>query len=212
MRSPTKDSTSIVIKRETSLEAALAEAGEDSEARAEVYNNWYDMGYVYTCESADDLLDNCISRTQNAFKYLNEEEASARGDSCQEEATTPIEIAMENLDCQGHLDAMTGRIIINFLSQSWKSHAGIFPVLNCKIGCSILKIRVRNHQPFTEEWGSMEVSFGMEDWDTRPKKLMSRDVTHSTRNLKGRWQSTRFVVGARTMSEPSHLDSNKIHN
>ena len=91
-----------------SLEAALAEAGEDSEARAAVYNNWYDMGYVYTCESADDLLANCISRTQNAFKYLNEEEASARGDSCQEEATTPIEIAMENLDCQGFLDAMTG--------------------------------------------------------------------------------------------------------
>ena len=91
-----------------SLEAALAEAGENSEARLEVYNNWYDMGYIYTCESTDDLLDNCISRTQNAFVYLNEEEAAARGDLCQEEATTPIEVAMENQDCQGFLDAMTG--------------------------------------------------------------------------------------------------------
>ena len=70
--------------------------------------NNFSMGYVYTCESADDLLDNCISRVQSAFMYLNEEEASARGNLCQEEATTPIEVAMENQDCQGFLDAMTG--------------------------------------------------------------------------------------------------------
>ena len=81
-----------------SLEAALAEAGQDSERRLDVYNDWFDLGYVYTC----------ISRAQSAFTYLNEEEASARGDLCREEASTPIEIAMENLDCQGFLDAMTG--------------------------------------------------------------------------------------------------------
>lgn len=91
-----------------SLEAALADAGENSEARLEVYNSWYIMGYVYTCESADDLLDNCISRAQNKFIHLNEEEASARGDLCREEPTTSIEVAMENLDCQGFIDAMTG--------------------------------------------------------------------------------------------------------
>lgn len=91
-----------------SLEAALAEAGEDPEARTEVYNNWYDMGYIYTCESADDILANCISRAQSAFIHLNEEDASTRGDLCREEPTTPIELAMENLDCQGFLDAMTG--------------------------------------------------------------------------------------------------------
>ena len=91
-----------------SLEAALAEAGQASEARLQVYNDWNELGYVYTCESADDLLDNCISRAQSAFVYLNEEEASARGDLCREEANTPVEIAMENLDCQGFLDALTG--------------------------------------------------------------------------------------------------------
>ena len=91
------------------LGESLAEAGSDSSARLEVYELWRDQGYIAHCETASDVVDNCVNRITAEFSYMSSEAAAERGQECREEDTSVIGEAIRNLDCQGFITALGGQ-------------------------------------------------------------------------------------------------------
>ena len=91
------------------LGEALADAGDDTQARSDVYDRWFDDGKADVCGSSDNIVQNCVDKVEAEFLYLQTEEANTKGETCaQEEEVSVLSEAMANLDCQGFIDAVLG--------------------------------------------------------------------------------------------------------
>ena len=88
------------------LGEALAAAGLDDTARAEVYNQWVSEEKYEVCADADAIVNDCVDIAKAEIAFLSSEAADEKEEECLNPEDSDIQTAMINNDCEGFLTAL----------------------------------------------------------------------------------------------------------